>query len=45
MDDWKEGAISSKFILNKLKQANERINTFVEDEVPCGWKCVWDRFV
>lgn len=41
--DWKDGGLSSKFMLTRLKQASLELQQYEESAAPPGWKCVWDR--
>ncbi len=43
MEDWKEEQLSSKYFLIKLKSASDQVNESVEEELPTGWSCAWDR--
>lgn len=45
LDDWTEGGLSSKFMLSRLKQANEELRQYEEQAAPEGWTCSWDRSV
>lgn len=41
--DWKEGGLSSKFMLSRLVAASKNITVYEKSAAPDGWKCVWDR--
>jgi hypothetical protein len=44
LDDWKDGGLSSKFMMSKLKEADVTIHEYVQKDLPEDWSCLWDRF-
>jgi hypothetical protein len=43
ISDWEEGGLDTKFLLTKLKQASEDLQSYEEDAAPKGWRFLWDR--
>jgi len=44
LSDWKEGAISTEYMLKKLKEANTRLEQYESTAAPPGWSCHFDRY-
>ncbi|CAH1257168.1 FNBP4 [Branchiostoma lanceolatum] len=41
--DWREGALESKHLLRKLKEADWQFQNYELHAAPRGWTCHWDR--
>ncbi|XP_013406212.1 formin-binding protein 4 [Lingula anatina] len=41
--DWRDGALDTLHLLEKLKEADVQLKQFEESAAPQGWTCHWDR--
>ena len=44
ISDWREGALDSRHLIDKLGEADERLKQYEESAAPPGWSCHWDRY-
>ena len=44
LGDWKEGFLTSKYMLVKLKEMEDMLQEYIESAIPTGWVCSWDRW-
>ena len=42
--DWREGGLSSTYIVKKLREAAQELRSYEQSAVPEGWSCHWDRY-
>ena len=42
--DWEEGGLENKFLLLKLRQASEDLQSYEIEAAPKGWRFLWDRY-
>ncbi|XP_028416445.1 formin-binding protein 4-like [Dendronephthya gigantea] len=40
--DWREGNLSSAYMVKKLRDAAEELKSYEQSAIPQGWSCNWD---
>ncbi|CAH3018464.1 unnamed protein product, partial [Porites evermanni] len=43
ISDWREGALDSRHLVDKLYDADKQLKEYEESAAPPGWTCHWDR--
>ncbi|KAJ7382994.1 Domain with 2 conserved Trp (W) residues [Desmophyllum pertusum] len=43
ISDWREGALDSRHLIQKLCEADKQLQQYEESAAPPGWSCHWDR--
>jgi len=44
ISDWREGALDSRHLIDKLGEADKQLKQYEESAAPPGWSCHWDRY-
>lgn len=44
ISDWREGALDSRHLVDKLFDADKQLKEYEESAAPPGWTCHWDRY-
>ena len=42
--DWRNGALDSPYLVQKLEEADQQLKQYEESAVPPGWTCHWNRY-
>lgn len=42
--DWREGALTTRYLLGRLQDAELQLQQYESSAAPPGWACHWDRY-